>query len=111
MTSNDAVGNAQAEAGTLPHRLGGKEWLEHPPEIFGHDATAVVAHPDAEPFSSRIKPRINPDVAPRAHGVCGIHQQVQEHLVQLPGVSGNHGKFRQIEVHTNALLESIAQEY
>src|SRR5262245_20341517 len=45
---NDSIGDGQPEAKPLPHRLGGKEWIEDPVDPVGRYAGAVVGDDDGD---------------------------------------------------------------
>jgi hypothetical protein len=48
MLLHDAVGQRQAQAGALPHRLGGEEGIEDARQVLGRDAAAGVGHLDPD---------------------------------------------------------------
>ena len=87
MLLDDAVADAQAQAGPLSHRFGREERLKDPLEMLFGNADAVVLDLD---FNGSIeRPRPDPDIAPVVDRLEGIQEQVHQDLVQLARIALN----------------------
>src|SRR3990172_1805074 len=73
MLLDDAVADAQAEAGPLPHRLCGEERLEDPAEVFFGDSGAVVL--DFHLDGAFHRPGSNPDIPAFPNSLESVQQQ------------------------------------
>ena len=79
-----------------PTRLGGEEGFEDLAQLVLGDADAVVDHPDhriiarghrrpvaLQVLGQRHRLGLDPDVAALGHGVAGVDNQVDQHLLDL----------------------------
>src|ERR1039458_2820518 len=85
MLLNDTVGYREAKAGALLGALGGKEWIVDAMQVLRRDPVAGIGnlHPRTQP----VGPRAHFQGAARAHGVARVQEQVEEHLLQFPGIA------------------------
>src|SRR5438093_645932 len=91
MLVDDAVRDGQAQARSLSDVLGGEERIEDPPlEPRGDPVSRIgerdlhLRDADRTRDANRLAWRVR-------HRVAGVRQQVDEHLLQLDGVSDDHG--------------------
>src|SRR6185295_4223089 len=78
----------EPEPGADPHTLGREAGIEDPREVRGRDPAAGILDVDAD--VAAVLDDAHADRAALGDGLDGVHQQVHEHLVQLPGVTGDH---------------------
>src|SRR6266851_7177581 len=91
MFLNDAVGDGKSQAGAsglafAGRGLGGKERIVDALDVLGSDARSRVGYAHANALavqSGHAQP------AAAGHGVFGVQEQVQEHLLQSPRVPLN----------------------
>ena len=98
VVADDAVGRGQPQAGAALVFPGGEEGVEDPVEDLRVDAAAAVSHGDAHVTARRSAAggsllmvevdvcRGQADLAAERHGVGGVDEQVEQHLLDLPGV-------------------------
>src|SRR5262245_23456274 len=82
VVADDAVADRQPQPRPLPHRLGGEERLEGVRQVLRADAAAVVLDLDHRP-SLLAGPRADLHDAAGAARLGGVHQDVEENLVDL----------------------------
>lgn len=90
---DQALDHRQAEAGALAHALGGKERLHAAGQHLGGHASAVVgdfqAHVAAgagtvhRAVDHQVGPRADFQAAAFAHGVAGVHREVEDGQFEL----------------------------
>ena len=85
MLRDDAVHHRQAHAGAALRQLGGEEWLEDPLLQLGRDADAGVAHLHPDLAVAAAGP--DRQIAAAGHGVGGVDDEVDEHLLELAAVA------------------------
>ena len=81
MAAHDVVGDAEPEPGALADALGGEERIEDALQMLGSDAAAVVLDLHRHVAVARLGR--DPDGAAVADRLAGVHDQVQEHLLEL----------------------------
>ena len=99
---DDAVGRGKPQAGPFALLLGGEERVEDLVQRLGRDAAALVRDRDAHvfalgnagPFQRQSGPQADilgadRDLAAAGHGVAGVHDEVHQHLLELPGVGAD----------------------
>src|SRR6185312_15826414 len=102
---NDAVGEAQTEAGSAADRLGGEERVEDLREDIGGDAAAVVLHFDDHliTYPARGDLDLAGGLAGRLDRLHAVHEQVEEDLVDLRGRAFELRHRRKVAVHGDTL--------
>ncbi len=97
---HDAVGGGEAEAGAFPLTLRGEEGLEHPRQRRLVHAVPSVADRDhhVRPGSHQLAlpgvtaafqvdvGRLDHQAAAARHRVPRVHRQIDDHLLDLPGI-------------------------
>src|SRR5271165_2755257 len=89
MLLDDAVGHGQAQpcASAVPALgllvLGGEEWIVDAVNVFLSDAATGVGHGDAHVVSVA---RGDGEGSAGGHGILGIQEEIEEHLLQFAGV-------------------------
>ncbi len=91
---NDAVGHGEAQSGTAAvagpgHGFGGEERIVDALEVLGRDARAGVVH---NRFDVPVGERGYAEAAAAGHGILGVQQQVEKHLLQLAWVAVDGGQ-------------------
>src|SRR5205823_4739883 len=93
---DDVGGDGQAEAGALTAFFGGEEWVHHRRQMLARNADAVVF--DLENDAALVLRSAGSDmaVAARSAGVASVDEEVDEHLLELAGISRHrrHGQRR-----------------
>src|SRR5208282_3384220 len=85
---DDAVGDRKPKTGAATlafrrSRLGREEWIVDAVDVFLRNARACVGDAHADKFA--VECGHVQDSAP-GHGVLGVQEQIQKHLLQSPGV-------------------------
>jgi hypothetical protein len=111
---DDGVADRQAEAGAGA-LLGGEEGVEDARQVFGGDALAGVADGDlgahAAAFLQPVAARQG-EPAAVGHGLEGIHDEVDEHLLQLAQVHLDAAAGAVVDAHLDlAALEVVARQH
>src|SRR5581483_11173498 len=91
---NNSVGDRQPQARTpvlalAGSCLGGEKGIVNPVDMFLRDPAASIGDNDADAIAVGGR---DSQSAPRRHRVSRIHEQVQENLLQAPGVAGDERK-------------------
>ena len=82
MLAHDAITDAQAQPGSLPHFLGGKKRIKDALRML--DAFAVIAEKDLNPAAILNGFDLNQAGSPGGlHGVISVVQDIEKHLLQL----------------------------
>ena len=81
MLAHDAVGNRQPESGALANGLGREEGIVNARQVLGSDAVAGVGH--LGHHFPAVSTSRNGEPAAAAHGVSGVQEEVEEHLLKL----------------------------
>src|SRR6185436_6035336 len=79
--ADDSIGDRQAEAGALAHRLGGEERIVNAREVLSRNAVAGVG--DLGDGFAAFDARRNRQPAAARHRIARVEEQVQEHLLEL----------------------------
>ena len=108
MLLDDAVADAQAQAGPLPYGLGGEEGLEDALQVLFRNPDAVVFDLDFDGPVARAGP--DPDVSLVLNRMECVGQQVHEDLVELARVALDLGNVAVLPVNFDPVLVLIAQE-
>ena len=96
--AGEAVDLRQAEAGALPHLLGGEEWLEDAADDLGRDAGAAVGYAQGDEFAGDAQriAFVHGDVVGRdreaaaaAHGIARIDREVEQRQLELAVIDGD----------------------
>jgi len=116
---DDFVGDEQAQAAALAHGLGGEEGIEYPGQQFCRDTRAGVRQDQVDnrragtalaqvggkavvPIAGVGGAGGNREHAGLPHGVVGVDDEVEQHLLQAWPVAP-HGQFRRdVHAHFNA---------
>src|SRR5271169_6750074 len=94
MFLDDAVGDGKTEAGAAGlafarRSLGGEEGIVNALNVLGSNARSGVGHADADALAVE---RGHAQRAAARHGVLGVQEQVQEHLLQSSRIPLNRGQ-------------------
>src|SRR6185436_19036285 len=81
MFTNDSIADREAQARTLPHRLGGEERIVNARQLLGRDAVAGVG--DFGHGFAAFEARRNRQPAAARHRIARVEEEVQEDLLQL----------------------------
>jgi len=95
MLLNDTVSHREAEAGALAHSLGGEERIVDAVQVLGGDADSRIGH--FGPGSRAFRPGAHFEGTAGRHGVAGIQEEVEKHLLKLAGVAA-HGPQTGVEI-------------
>src|ERR1700720_818947 len=91
MFLDDAVADAQTEAGSLSHLLGGEEGIEN--AVGMGDAVAIVAERDFHGIASLGRHDLDARrAAYGVHGVVGVVEDIKKDLLQLMRVTDDIGQ-------------------
>src|SRR6195256_591758 len=91
MLLDDAVANAQTEAGSLSHLLGGEEGIEN--AVGMGDAVAIVAERDFHGIAGLGRHDLDARRATYGvHGVVGVVKDIEKDLLQLVRVTNDIGQ-------------------
>src|ERR1700686_5792198 len=85
MFAHNAISNRKPQAGSLAGAFGGEEWVVDALQVLRRDTLPIVTYIDARK-AIRV-PGLDGEPSALFHGVAGIQEQVQEDLLQLPGVA------------------------
>ena len=88
MGADDALNDHQAQAGAF--LLGGEKGVEDAVELFLGDAAAGVGHADPDAVSAFT--RLEGEGAAFAHGLHGVFDEIDQHLLDLGGVKRRQGQ-------------------
>ena len=84
---DDPVREREAEPRPDADRLGGEEGIEDAGLHLGRDAGAVVVELEADAVVAAAG--LDADLALAVDRVAGVHQQIQEDLIQLAGIAAH----------------------
>src|SRR5271157_2886231 len=110
MLLNDTVSHREAEAGALAHSLGGEERIVDAVHVLGGDAMSRIGH--FGPGSRAFRPGAHFQRSAGRHGVAGIQEEVEKHLLKLAGVAV-HGPKAGVEIGLDLdsrLLKLVLQQ-
>src|SRR5688572_31550120 len=95
MLVDDALDDAEAQAGAFTFGLGREEGLEDPRHHFVWDSGAVIDDTDHHTgsFTTPLHRRLDRDGTFTFQGMYGVLDQVGPDLVELVCVDGHPGKF------------------
>src|SRR5271168_3030776 len=103
---DDAVADAEAEASTFAHRLGGEERIERAVQVA--EAGAGIVEADENAIALARGGNGNGALRAFFHRVNRIVQNIQQYLLQLVLADGNARKLRlDVQLHANAELADV----
>ena len=109
MGLDDPVHHAEAEADPLLAALGREEGLEDARQVLRRDTLPVV--PDVEPGTAGLVARRDHDAAAAGDRVAGVQDQVDQHLLDLPGVDAHRQRLaRQLEAQLHVVPHQPAEQ-
>ena len=109
MLGNDAIRNRQAETraallGSIRVGAGREEWIEHVRQCRLGDARATIPNGDDHIGATGL--RREPQGATLRHGLEGVDEQVDEHLVQAVRVCSQRARIEELLFDCNLLATS-----
>ena len=110
LVDDDVPGDAEPEAGSVADLLGREEGLEDPGQVLAGNARAVVG--DLAPDGLVVGPGPDRDESQvgatlPADGLGCVHQDVEDHLVQLPHVAQDGRDFSEVDQASCGVLDLV----
>ena len=84
---HDSISNRQAESGAVTACLGGKEGIEDAVDVFGWYAPASIGNCHLDKIIGTAMTGLDGDGASFVYRLNRVHQEVDEYLLELRGVS------------------------
>ncbi|MDT4845034.1 hypothetical protein FQZ97_790090 [compost metagenome] len=106
MVANDLVADGQAQPRAFAHRLGGEEGVEDALHDLGRHPPATVLHRDEQAVG--VGPALHPDAARAVHGLGGVGEEIQQHLIDLRGRTGDARQLAERLDHLGLVLDMVA---
>ena len=100
---DDAIADREAQASPLADRLGGEEGVEDLVADGRFDAAALVDDVDLDPVGQGPAP--DRHQAPGRAGIDGVGDQVEHHLVDLGGITGDQRQGVEVHLECHLLLD------
>src|SRR4030042_357610 len=94
VTFNDAVGGAQSQPRSLADVFRGEKWVENPGKVFFRNALPGIREFNHDLFALPVKRGGDGQGSASVHGLCGVHRNIHEDLLEMAGVAAREGKRR-----------------